>query len=187
MSVNTQSDLEQRIANYRLSDPMIILIGPMGAGKTTIGRRLAQNLHLDFVDLDRKIEDTTGQRISEIFEIEGEAGFRKYETAALETYCCLSGTVIATGGGAILSAANRKMMRNGIVIFLYATPQQQYLRIKNRTHRPNFDPERPLERLTELMNIREPLYRAEADFVVNSDNQTIESIARKIEQYLLSQ
>lgn len=185
--MSAQTELEQRIANYRLSDPMIILIGPMGAGKTTIGRRLAQNLHLDFVDLDREIEKAAGQRIFEIFGLEGEAGFRKRETAALETYCCLSGTVISTGGGAILSEINRKMMRNGIVIFLHATPYQQYLRIKNRTHRPNFDPDRPLERLTELMEIREPLYRAEADFVVNSDNQTIETIARQIEQYLLSQ
>ena len=183
--MNSESDLEQRIANYRLSDPMIILVGPMGAGKTTIGRRLAQNLHLNFVDLDRKIEEEAGLRIPEIFELEGEAGFRTRETAALETHCCLSGTVIATGGGAILSPENRKMMRSGIVVFLYATPYQQYLRIRNRTHRPNFDPNRPVERLTELMETREPLYREEADFVVNSDNQTVESIARKIEDYLL--
>ncbi len=183
--VEQQTNLEQRIAAYRLSDPMIVLIGPMGAGKSTVGRRLAEKLHLDFIDLDNEIEKKAGQRISDIFQSEGEAQFRVRETVAMEEFCCLSGTVIATGGGAILSQANRKMMRNGVVIFLNATPQQQFLRIKNRTHRPNFDPERPLERLTELMTVREPLYRAEADFVVNSDNQTVETIAREIENYLL--
>ncbi len=180
-------DLEQRIASYRLSDPMIILVGPMGAGKTTIGQRLARKLHLNFVDIDHEVEAKAGQPITKIFEREGEEGFRKRETEALESHCCLSGTVISTGGGAILSADNRRMMRNGIVIYLHATPNQQYLRIRNRKHRPNFKSDNPLENLTNLMKIREPLYRAEADFVVNSDNQSVESIARTIESYLLDQ
>ena len=101
--MNDKSDLEQRIATYRLSDPMVILVGPMGAGKSTIGRRLAHKLRLEFVDIDKEVEATAGRPITEIFQREGEQGFRKRETEALETFCCLSGTVIATGGGAILS------------------------------------------------------------------------------------
>ena len=185
--MSDKSDLEQRIASYRLSDPMIILVGPMGAGKTTVGNRLAKRLHLDFVDIDHEIEKIADQSITKIFELEGETGFRKRETEALEAYCCLSGTVISTGGGAILSETNRRMMRNGIVIYLHTTPTQQYLRIRNRKHRPNFDPDRPIEKLSDLMKIREPLYRAEADYVVNSDNQTVESLTKKIEEYLVNQ
>lgn len=185
--MNDKSDLEQRIATYRLSDPMVIMVGPMGAGKSTIGRRLAHKLHLEFVDIDKEVEATAGRPITEIFQREGEQGFRKRETEALETFCCLSGTVIATGGGAILSEENRRMMRSGIVIYLHTTPEQQFQRIKNRAHRPNFDPNQPVSKLTEMMEIREPLYRAEADFTVNSDQQTIESLTRTIADYLLDQ
>jgi len=179
--MNRQSDLAQRIASYRLSDPMVVLIGPMGAGKTTIGRYLAKHLNKEFIDLYYEIEKTADQHITDIFEREGEAGFRQRETAALERYCYQSGTIISTGGGAILCAENRKMLRAGIVVYLHATPQQQYQRIKNRTNRPNFDPDRPLERLTELMIRREPLYRAEADIIVHTDNLTVDSIVRIIE------
>lgn len=185
--MNGKSDLEHRIASYRLSNPMVILVGPMGAGKSTIGRRLSQKLRLDFVDIDKEVEATAGRTITEIFQREGEAGFRERETQALETFCCISGTVIATGGGAILSEANRRMMRNGIVVYLHATPEQQFQRIKNRSHRPKFDPNQPVRKLTEMMEIREPLYRAEADFTVNSDRKTIESITKTIAEYLLDQ
>ncbi len=178
-------DLEQRIATYRLSDPMIVLIGPMGAGKTTVGRKLAQNLHLDFVDTDQAIEQNAGCRITEIFEQEGEEGFRQREKQALETYCCLSGTVIATGGGAILAETNRRMMRNGIVIYLHATPVQQFQRIKKRTHRPNFNPDDGVDSLIRLMKVREPLYRGEADFTVNTGKQSIELIISAIEKFLV--
>ncbi len=185
-SSDEKSDRQQRISNYRLSDPMIVLVGPMGAGKSTIGQKLAQNMHFDFVDTDQLVEEKAGHPISEIFELEGEEGFRQRETEAMNAVCCLSDTVIATGGGAILSETNRQMMRRGIVIYLHATPDQQFKRIKDRRHRPKLDAHRPLEGLTELMQVRDPLYRAEADFVVNSDGQSVASVVNIIKEYLLS-
>ena len=166
---------------------MIVLVGPMGAGKSTIGKALSRRLGLGFVDLDDEIEEQTGMKISEIFELEGEEGFRQRETEMLDRHCCTNGTVIATGGGAILSEQNRTMMRNGFVVYLHATPNQQYERIKNRTHRPNLDRSRPLAGLAEMMEIRDPLYRAEADIIVRTDGQTIPKITEDIEYGLLNQ
>ncbi len=182
-----KTDLQQTTVNHPFSNPMIILIGPMGSGKSTVGENLAQMLHLDFVDIDQTVEENAGCSIKTIFEMEGEDNFRKRETEALESVCCLSNTVVATGGGAIMSEKNRRMMRNGIVIYLHATPFQQYKRIRHRKHRPKFDAERPLAGLTELMETREPLYRAEADLIVNVDNQSVHSITHTIKEYLLTQ
>ena len=162
----------------------MVLVGPMGSGKSSVGRQLAQRLHLDFVDLDKFIEDQAGTRITEIFNLEGEQGFRKRETLALEENSCLSDTIVSTGGGAILVEENRRMMRNGIVIYLSTSPEQQYLRIKDRTHRPNLDLHNPLEKLKEMMVIRGPLYRNEADFTVNTDRKSVEEVVREIETYL---
>ena len=177
-------DYSQSKPGYRLSDPMIVLIGPMGSGKTSIGRRLAQVMRLRFVDIDAEVELNAGVSIRDIFNNEGEVGFRKRETAALDEHYCLSGTVISTGGGAILTEANRKMMRNGVVIYLHASPEQQYERVKNRTNRPKLDPSRPLAGLADLMEVREPLYRSEADLIVRTNGKTVDAIVKKIQRYL---
>ena len=171
---------------YRHSDPMVVIIGPMGAGKSTVGRRLAKQLGVDFVDLDREIENETASSIVEIFATHGEGEFRRLETAMLKRYSDATGIVVSTGGGAILSSENRQIMRKSLVVYLNATPVQQYERVKNRKHRPNLDPQRPLERLTELMEIREPLYRKEADFTVHTDSKPVGRVVELIENYLLN-
>ncbi len=165
---------------------MIVLIGPMGAGKTTVGRALSQRLAVGFVDLDKQIEQAANQSITKIFATEGEAGFRKRESAMLRQYQDLTGAVLATGGGAILSAQNRELIRRGIVVYLHATPVQQYERIRNRSNRPNFDAANPLDRLSELMETRMPLYRSEADLTVRTDGKLIDTVAQEIEHYLLA-
>ena len=172
---------------YGHSDPMIVLVGPMGAGKSTVGRKLAQRIGLNFIDIDKEIESSAGMSITKIFKNEGEEGFRKKETDMISFHCCKNGTVISTGGGAILSLENRMMMRNGIVVYLHATPNQQYDRIKNRKHRPKLDRQRPLAKLAELMEIRDPLYRSEADIIVRTDGQSVDEVASQIEHGLLNQ
>ena len=175
-------------SSYRVVDPMIVLVGPMGSGKTTIGKALSRQLNLGFVDLDNEIEKDAEMTISDIFRIEGEAGFRERETEMLDRFCCTNGTVISTGGGAILSEQNRSMMRNGFVVYLHATPNQQYERIKYRSHqRPKFNPEHPLAGLAELTQIRDPLYRSEADIIVRTDGRSINKIVNEIEYGLLHQ
>ncbi len=171
---------------YKHSDPMVVLIGPMGAGKSTIGRKLAKQLGANFVDLDREIENESERTIVEIFAENGENEFRRLETAMLRRYNDATGVVISTGGGAILSSENRKIIRKGLVVYLHTTPYQQYERVKYRKHRPNLDPKRPLERLTELMEVREPLYRQEADFTINTDSKPMGEIVGSIESYLLT-
>lgn len=174
-------------SSYRPADPMIVLVGPMGAGKSTVGRALSRQLNLQFVDLDDEIEKDAEMTITEIFKTEGESGFRVRETKMLDRFCCNNGTVISTGGGAILSEKNRAMMRNGFVVYLHATPGQQYARIRYRSHRPNLNLERPLSGLAEIMEIRDPLYRSEADIIVRTDGQSIKNITNEIEYGLLNQ
>lgn len=159
----------------------IFLIGPMGSGKSTIGRHLAQLLHKDFHDTDHEIERRTGASISLIFEIEGEAGFRKRESTVIDEMTSKYGIVLATGGGAVLSEANRCALRErGLVVYLHAPVDI----LDQRTHR---DRNRPLlqtadrrQTLEELMQVREPLYRETADVVVNTDRRSPQAVAREI-------
>ncbi|MDE0309786.1 MAG: shikimate kinase [Acidiferrobacterales bacterium] len=175
-------------SSYRAADPMIVLVGPMGAGKTTVGRALSRHLNLGFVDLDSEIEKDAKMTITEIFGTEGEAGFRQRETEMLDRHCCTNGTVISTGGGVILSEKNRVMMRNGFVVYLHATPNQQYERIRHRSHRrPKIDSKQPLAGLADLMQVRDPLYRSEADIIVRTDGRPINVIVKEIEYGLLHQ
>ena len=174
-------------SSYRLGDPMIVIVGPMGAGKSTIGRILSRQMNLGFVDLDDEIEKDAEMTITEIFKTEGEARFRERETEMLDRFCCSNGTVISTGGGAILSEKNRSMMRSGFVVYLHATPSQQYDRIKNRSHRPNLDLSNPIVGLEKIMEIRDPLYRLEADVIVHTDGKSINKITDEIEYGLLNQ
>ena len=146
----------------------VYLVGLMGAGKTTVGRSLARRLALDFVDSDREIEARTGVSIPTIFEIEGEEGFRRREAAVIEALSCLSGQVVATGGGAVLRAENRANIRaSGYVVYLNVPPQILWERTRHDRNRPLLRVADPLARLNELFTLRDPFYREVADLVVD--------------------
>lgn len=157
----------------------IFLVGLMGAGKTTVGRLLAKHYGCAFRDSDHEIETRTGVKIPVIFEIEGEAGFRKREEAAIADLTALSGVVLATGGGAVLSAANRERLRgNGVVVYLRGTPEHLYERTRHDRNRPLLQTDDPLEKLRELYRVRDPLYREVADIVVDTGRQSVTGMMR---------
>jgi shikimate kinase len=161
------------------------LVGPMGAGKSTIGRQLARTLKLKFVDSDREIESRTGVDIPLIFELEGETGFRSREQSIIDDLTRQPGIVLATGGGAILSAKNRKNLTSrGYVIYLHTSVQQQLKRTARDRNRPLLMTDDPKGRLTELMQIREPLYRQVADLVVDTDGHKVKEVVAKIKEEL---
>jgi shikimate kinase len=157
----------------------LYLVGLMGAGKTTVGRLLAKHYGCTFHDSDHEIEARTGVRIPVIFEIEGEAGFRKREEAMIAELTTLSGIVLATGGGAILSVANREnLRRNGVVIYLRGSPEHLHERTRNDRNRPLLQTEDPLAKLRELYRQRDPLYREVADIVVDTGRQSVAGMTR---------
>ncbi|CDF86658.1 Shikimate kinase [Pseudomonas knackmussii B13] len=152
--------------------PNLILVGPMGAGKSTIGRLLAKELHLDFKDSDKEIEQRCGANIPWIFDVEGEVGFREREQAMLAELCASSGMVIATGGGAVLREANRAALKTGgKVIYLHASVDQQIARTARDKNRPLLQKPNPGQILRDLMAQRDPLYREVADVVVETDER----------------
>jgi shikimate kinase len=158
----------------------IYLIGMMGAGKTTVGKRLARLLGLLFVDLDQHIEKVTGVSVATIFEIEGENGFRQRETQALMQLARMQNIVIATGGGAVLNPLNRACMQaSGFVVYLHAPPDLLYARTRHDKSRPLLQVADPLGRIASLVEKRDPLYREIADLVVESSagvNNTVNCI-----------
>lgn len=152
--------------------PNLILVGPMGAGKSTIGRLLAKELHLDFKDSDKEIEQRCGANIPWIFDVEGEVGFREREQAMLAELCASSGMVIATGGGAVLREVNRSTLKSGgKVIYLHASVDQQIARTARDKNRPLLQKPNPGQILRDLMAQRDPLYREVADVVVETDER----------------
>lgn len=159
----------------------IILIGPMGAGKTTIGKQLAKQLNMEFIDSDREIEKHTGASINLIFEIEGESGFRERETRMLKQLSQRDNIVLATGGGAILAEENRKLLRrNGTVVYLHTSVDTQLQRTRNNRNRPLLNTDDRRGRLEELMKVREPIYRREADLIINADRRSAVRVAKEI-------
>lgn len=163
----------------------IILIGPMGVGKTTIGRALAKQLHKEFVDSDQEIEDRTGVSISTIFDIEGEEGFRKREIAILKELAQRKDIVLATGGGAVTSEENRRVLRSGgFIVYLHASVDLQLERTRNVKNRPLLQNDNPREILTALMEEREPIYRREADLIVDTDEHAPSAVARDLAREL---
>lgn len=162
----------------------LFLIGPMGAGKSTIGKQLAKELKLEFFDADQEIEARTGANIAWIFDVEGEEGFRKREAAVIDELSQCQGIVLATGGGAILNADNRnRLAARGTVVYLYTTVEQQMRRTARDKRRPLLQtqtPETPESVLRELMAFRDPLYREVADVVVATDGKTVRAVAIEV-------
>lgn len=150
----------------------LVLVGPMGAGKTSVGKLLAEKLNLIFIDSDRELEARCGADIPWIFDIEGEAGFRARETEILEELCKKSGILLATGGGAVISEINRKIIRNaGIVVYLSATADQIYHRVKHDSSRPLLQVEDPKATIADILEKREPHYQKVADLVLTSSER----------------
>ena len=158
----------------------------MGSGKTAVGKRLARNLGLRFVDSDREIEKRSGVNIDFIFEKEGESGFRNREHEILSELTQLSGVVLATGGGTIMDADNRRCLAsNGTVVYLETSVQQQCTRVGDAGNRPMIRTQDDLEsRLTELMRLREPLYQEIADLTVTTDKRHVAAVAKDITRQL---
>jgi shikimate kinase len=164
----------------------IILVGMMGAGKTSVGRLLARRTGKAFHDCDHEIERVTGVKVAVIFEIEGETGFRARETKTLSELLRHSNMVLATGGGSVLSADNRKLLReNGTVVYLRASPVDLYGRTKHDRNRPLLQTADPLARLKQLFDERDPLYREAAHIIVDTGEQSLGTLAHRLEQQLL--
>lgn len=159
----------------------VFLVGMMGAGKTTVGKALARRLGWTFVDCDHEIVARTGVPIATIFEIEGEAGFRRRETAVLAELARLHGTVIATGGGAVLSEENRRVMREGgTVVYLHAGVDHLHERTRRSQARPLLAKGDRRATLAALLEQRDPLYRATAHLVVESGEPSAGSLAGRV-------
>jgi shikimate kinase len=159
----------------------LFLTGPMGAGKSTIGRQLSKRLKMPFHDSDHEIENRTGVDIPLIFELEGEAGFRKRESAIINELTRLPNIVLSTGGGAILAQENRQHLTSrGTVIYLHTSVDQQLRRTRHDRNRPLLQTDNPRAKLEELMAIREPLYREAADIVINTDGMRVMDVVREI-------
>ena len=159
----------------------VYLVGMMGAGKSTVGRLLARRLKLRFLDCDDEIERRCGVKVPLIFEIEGEAGFRTRESEVLAELTALKGIVLATGGGAVLAADNRRCLAaHGTVIYLRARPEDLYGRVRHDRNRPLLASADPLRRLRELHAERDPLYASVADLVIDTGRQTVQALAREL-------
>ncbi len=170
-----------RITDTMMKSRNIFLIGPMGAGKSTIGRQLADLLKMQFHDSDREIEERCGTSIDWIFDIEGEDQFRIREQKMIEELTEKSGIVLATGGGAVLSQKSReKLSARGTVVYLRATIDQQVERTEKDTRRPLLQVEDRREKIIELAGEREPLYAEIADLIVDTDAGTVRSVANTI-------
>ncbi|HXN10153.1 MAG TPA: shikimate kinase AroK [Steroidobacteraceae bacterium] len=166
-----------------LAKQNIFLIGPMGSGKTAVGRQLARLLDRPFIDSDHEIELRTGADIPLIFEREGEAGFRAREREIIAELTARDGIVLATGGGAILDAGSRHdLSSRGWVVYLETSVAQQAERAGRTRHRPLLAGRVPEERLAELMQQREPLYREIADMVTSTDRRRVNAVAELILQ-----
>ena len=159
----------------------VFLVGPMGAGKSAVGRQLARMLHLEFVDSDDEIEARTGVDIPFIFEKEGEQGFRTREAKVIDDLTQRDGVVLATGGGAVIDARNRSHLgARGFVIYLYTSVEQQLARTQRGRERPLLENGNPRETLEDLMQNRDPWYREVADLVVDTDGRKVRAVANEI-------
>lgn len=161
----------------------IFLIGPMGSGKTAVGKQLARLLGRAFIDSDQEIERLTGADIPLIFEREGEAGFRRREREIIAQLCARDDVVLATGGGAVLDPDNRRQLhQRGWVVYLATSVAQQAERAGRTRHRPLLAGVDPARRLAELMVVREPLYQEIADFTISTNRRRVGQVSERIIQ-----
>ncbi len=167
---------------YHINKELVVLVGPMGAGKTTIGKILAKELGFEFYDSDKEIERRSGANIPWIFDVEGEPGFRDRESLVIKDLSQRKNIVLATGGGAMMRKENQDYVsRNGFIIYLNTSVEQQH----NRTHK---DRNRPLlqgdkdafQVLSELFESRDPIYREVADLVMDTDRKSLKSVVKHI-------
>lgn len=177
------------MGEHRTGEPAppenVFLVGMMGAGKTSVGKALARDLGKTFVDADQVIEARTGVKIPVIFELEGEAGFRARESAIIEELTAQRGIVLATGGGAVLSEANRRALRErGTVVYLRASVHDLWHRTRHDRNRPLLQTADPEARLHELHAQRDPLYCEVAHLVVDTGSQSLRSLVLKLRQRL---
>jgi len=163
----------------------IILVGMMGAGKTTVGKLLAKQLGKTFIDSDEEIQRRTGVTIPHIFDVEGESGFRMRESGVIQELLKQDGIVLATGGGAILSAQNRAIMRqNGIVVYLKSSVYDLWQRTRHDHNRPLLQTENPRARLQELHELRDPLYTETADVIIHTGKQSVQILIDRLQHKL---
>ena len=163
----------------------VFLVGPMGAGKSTIGRQLAQVLGRPFTDADREVETRTGASVALIFELEGEAGFRRRERAVLEDLTAGRELVVATGGGAVLDPHNRALLsERGVVVYLHAPLEVLFRRTRRDRNRPLLQREDARARLEQIIAERDPLYREVADLIIETDHRTVHSVVSEVARLL---
>lgn len=166
----------------------VFLVGPMGAGKTTIGKYLAQHLKLRFADTDTEIEVRTGADIPWIFDVEGEQGFRDREQQVVAEMTEWDDIVLATGGGVVLRPENRNALAGrGFVIYLYATVEEQVRRTRRDRRRPLLQKGDPEVILRQLMAERDPLYREIADYIIETDDCSPRMVAQRLVEELTAQ
>ena len=160
----------------------IFLVGPMGAGKSTIGKHLADQLHMEFYDSDVEIERRTGADIAWVFDVEGEEGFRTREEQVIGDLTEMQGIVLATGGGAVKSAQTRnRLSARGIVVYLETPIEKQFARTQRDKRRPLLQTEEDArDVLLRLAGEREPLYQEVADYVVRTDEQSAKLVANRL-------
>ena len=171
----------------KLENTNIILVGMMGGGKTTVGKALANSLNKDFIDSDHEIQERTGVKIPVIFEIEGEAGFRKRESEVLTELVKKNNIILATGGGAVLSQENRQLLKqNGIVIYLRASVNDLYRRTRHDKNRPLLQTQNLFVRLHELYIQRDAYYRETAHVIMDSGKQGVRHLVQKLINKLIS-
>lgn len=163
----------------------VFLVGPMGAGKSTIGRYLADHLKLRFADTDTEIEARTGADIPWIFDVEGEEGFRDREQQVVEEMTQWDGVVLATGGGVVMRPENRKVLGSrGYVVYLFASLAEQVRRTRKDRRRPLLQGGNPEETLRALFALRDPLYSEIADLVIETDGCSPRTVAQRLVRQL---
>ena len=181
-TISTMQNIPKNDNSRKYQSGNLILVGMMGSGKTTMGRILAKHLDKVFIDSDEEIQLRTGVTIPHIFDVEGEPGFRQRETAALEALVGRDNLVLATGGGAVLAAENRVMMRqNGIVIYLKAGVHDLWLRTRNDRNRPLLQTGNAHAKLAELLHQRDALYQEVADIVIPTGRQSVHALMLKLD------